>query len=182
MSSNTPLSNNIRVLRKKRNLSQEQLAARLGIKRSNIAAYESKNVEPRLRIILEMAKLFDIQLKTFIEKKLDQEDQYKRFKDEEEIRKNTARLPVTREIPPKKVVNSFKESSLKIRKILEGFKAFYQFRKERIKQKTPEISKLMFDIENFIQLTEHLLTQNEFVINSISPGDQKTGHEHESAE
>ena len=54
------LSKNLKFLRKSRQWSQEELARRLGIKRSNIAAYESKNVEPRLSLLLSMAKLFNV--------------------------------------------------------------------------------------------------------------------------
>lgn len=181
MAASTQLSNNIRMLRKKHDLSQEQLAEKLGIKRSNIAAYESKNVEPRLRIILEMARLFDIQLKTFIDKKLTRQDHYEGFQDDPWSDHGAAKSSGTGQIYGNKSVKTFIENSGKIRKILDGFKAFYQFRKERIKKKTPELTRLMVDIENFMQLTDYLLSQNEYMINTISPNDQLKGPEQEQA-
>lgn len=67
------LSKNIRYLRKSKKWSQEELALKLGIKRSNIAAYESKNVEPRLGLILQMAKLFNVNMAELIRVNIEEE-------------------------------------------------------------------------------------------------------------
>lgn len=159
------LSHNLKFLRKKNKISQEELATRLGIKRSNVAAYESKNVEPRLRIILEMAKLFNVSVKALIDSKI---------QDGEEVDLFEAKLfdnsPSNKEldITDNEDVNEFIDKSMKIRKVLEGFKSFYTFKKNAIKNKTPNKEKIIFDIDNFIQLMEHLLTYNETVIKAIS--------------
>jgi len=55
------------MLRKLNEWSQEELAERLGVKRSSIAAYESKNVEPRLKVIIEMAQVFNVSIVELIE-------------------------------------------------------------------------------------------------------------------
>ncbi|MFK7937183.1 MAG: helix-turn-helix domain-containing protein [Saprospiraceae bacterium] len=60
------LAKNILHLRKELQLSQEELAQKIECKRSSIAAYESKNVEPRLELLLRMAELFDIDFQQFI--------------------------------------------------------------------------------------------------------------------
>ncbi|WP_235296136.1 helix-turn-helix domain-containing protein [Portibacter marinus] len=158
------LAHNIRFLRKERNLSQEELSNLLDIKRSNIAAYESKNVEPRLRIIMEIAKIFDIDVATLIEIRLTPDSAYKPF--------NTTNTPSETElnldIRENGELQDFIEKSIKIRKVLEGFKAFYNFRKNGIEADSPEKEKIIFDIDNFIQLMEHLLNYNENVIKAMS--------------
>jgi len=161
----TPLANNIRFLRRKAGLSQEELAQQLGINRSNIAAYESKNVEPRLRIILEIARYFDISIKSLIENNLHFDSTYSAFILNRNNRIESEQVLQTYDI---KRILSFIEHSKKIRKVLEGFKAFYSFRKEHLKQIPPDRSRLIYDIENFIQLTEHLLSYNEKVVHTIS--------------
>ena len=164
------LSHNIRYLRRSKKYNQEDLAEKLGIKRSNIAAYESKNVEPRLRIILEIARLFNISVKSLIEGKLQEDQSHPPFATEEFV--ESMNTPQRLDINGNSDVEKFVSKSVKIRKVLEGFKAFYSFKKSAIKNATPGQEKLTFDIDNFIQLMEHLLAYNETVIKAISNSKQ----------
>jgi len=167
MSTNsTILSQNIRYLRKKSKMSQGELATKLGIKRSNIAAYESKSVEPRLRIVLELAKLFDVSVKALIDTPLDDTVSALPFKNETSTAGNEASLRTTDSDVQE--VKHFVDKTMKIRKILEGFKSFYLFKKSNIDTSVEGNEKLVFDIDNFIQLMEHLLAYNETVIKAIS--------------
>lgn len=166
--SKSVLAHNIRYLRKQKGISQEELAKLLEIKRSNIAAYESKNVEPRLSIILEIARLFDIQVQALIETKWE-ESSYPRNAQISGLREsNVINFDNNNEI------QEFVEKSTKIRKVLEGFKAFYGFKKENLDESFPNKDKLLFDIDNFLQLMEHLLNYNETVIRAIDGTDQQT--------
>lgn len=158
------LANNIRILRKSKGLNQEALAKAINIKRSNIAAYETKNVEPRLRIILELARFFNIEISTFLEEKLTEDSTFPPFSE-----------PITSPAPETVVidvdssnVNEFVTKSMKIKKILVGFKAFYSFRKSKLAELSPENEKIIFDIDNFIQLMEDLINHNEAMISLIS--------------
>lgn len=54
------LHQNIRCLRKKLNLSQEELANRIGLNRGNIASYENGTAEPRICNLLKLSNLFGI--------------------------------------------------------------------------------------------------------------------------
>jgi transcriptional regulator with XRE-family HTH domain len=160
-----PLALNIRYLRKRAGISQEALAKQLGIKRSNIAAYEIKNVEPRLRIILEIARFFKIDLKSLIQTIItDKNYDQLLSKSSSENHVSHPTIEINKEVD----VEEFISKSMKIRKVLEGFKAFYSFKKERTNISTPERDKLMFDIENFLQLMDHLLNYNESVIRVLS--------------
>jgi transcriptional regulator with XRE-family HTH domain len=53
------LSENIRFLRKQAGLTQADLAAKLGLKRPVIGAYEEGRAEPRLQTLRHMAQLFE---------------------------------------------------------------------------------------------------------------------------
>jgi len=151
------LSNNIKYLRKKLGYNQEQLAKALTINRSNIAAYEAKNVEPRLRIILMMSELFDVDLRTFLQTKIDDNVDLNDIKqsDKESKSNGSARLKT------KINLNAFVDKSVKIKKVLVGLKSFHQFRRSNLKEKTPEQEKILSDIDNFIMLMDHLLLNNE---------------------
>ncbi len=56
------LNESIRTLRKKPGPTQDQFAAKLGIKRSLIGAYEEGRAEPRLKLLQKMATLGGISL------------------------------------------------------------------------------------------------------------------------
>lgn len=56
------LSVNLRALRKKMGISQEELAARMGINRGNIASYENGSAEPKMAYMVKFSELFDVPL------------------------------------------------------------------------------------------------------------------------
>jgi len=159
------LSNNIKYLRKKLGLNQEQLAQALTINRSNIAAYEAKNVEPRLRIILEMSKFFDVDLKSFIQTKINDDIDLNTIKhsnnQSEKPPKNDAHLNTKIEL------DAFLDKSVQIKKILTGLKSFHQFRRNNLKERSSEQENILSDIDNFIMLMEHLLLNNEALVKSL---------------
>lgn len=60
------VSNNIKYLRKRFRLTQEQLAERIGIKRSLVGAYEEGRADPRLNNLATIAKTFNVTVDTLI--------------------------------------------------------------------------------------------------------------------
>ena len=54
------VSNNIKYLRKQMHLTQEQLAGKIGIKRSLLGAYEEGRADPRLNNLQKMADIFGV--------------------------------------------------------------------------------------------------------------------------
>lgn len=62
------ISENIRFLRKKMNLTQEQFAEQIGIKRSLVGAYEEGRADPRITNLINMALLFGTSVDIMISK------------------------------------------------------------------------------------------------------------------
>lgn len=62
------INNNIRFLRKRMGLTQEQFAQKIGIKRSVVGAYEEGRAAPPLETLLKMADLFGVTTDNFISK------------------------------------------------------------------------------------------------------------------
>lgn len=60
------LNENLRTLRKKLQLTQDELAQKLGIKRSLIGAYEEGRAEPRAELLQKMAALFGVTMEALI--------------------------------------------------------------------------------------------------------------------
>ncbi len=67
------LNENIRVLRKRLALTQDQFAQQLGIKRSLIGAYEEGRAEPKLELLQKMAEVFSISVDDLIGKEFTSE-------------------------------------------------------------------------------------------------------------
>lgn len=62
------ISNNIKYLRKKNKLTQEQFAGKINIKRSLVGAYEEGRADPRLHNLLNISAIFDVSVDMLISK------------------------------------------------------------------------------------------------------------------
>jgi len=60
------ISKNIKFLRKKRGLTQQEFADQVGIKRSLVGAYEEERAEPKYELLKIIASFFDISIDDFI--------------------------------------------------------------------------------------------------------------------
>src|ERR1700761_166030 len=65
------ISSNIKFLRKKKGLTQQQFADQVGIKRSLVGAYEEERAEPKYELLKTIALFFDISIDDFINEKID---------------------------------------------------------------------------------------------------------------
>jgi len=157
------LSQNLKYLRKENNYSQENLADEIGVKRSSIASYETKGIEPRLSVILKMAKLFNVSVGDLIGKDIESIDSIAPFDDQ--MQTESIEMKAIPKDPTE--FDAFINKSKRIKQVLEGFKSFYNFKKNNITNMTPEKEKVVFDIDNFIQLMDHLLDYNDNVIDIV---------------
>ncbi|MGN6179963.1 MAG: XRE family transcriptional regulator [Mucilaginibacter sp.] len=64
------ISSNIKFLRKKRGLTQQQFADQIGIKRSLVGAYEEERAEPKYELLKVIAAFFDISIDDFIKEEI----------------------------------------------------------------------------------------------------------------
>lgn len=160
------LSKNMRYLRKQHKLSQQQFADALGIKRSNIAAYETKNVEPRLSLIHQMANFFEVTLADLVITDLTQQ-----LVSPTQSIGSTASSQGSNEILSTKILDDLKQHNGKIQRMLEGFKVFYEYKKGlSIDGKGHE-----GDIDNFLVFIDHMLEYNRMVENLLYPDRQREG-------
>jgi len=68
--SNIP--SNIKFLRKKKGLTQQQFADEVGIKRSLVGAYEEERADPKYDLLKKIALFFDISIDDFINESIDE--------------------------------------------------------------------------------------------------------------
>lgn len=69
------ISENIKYLRKKKGLTQQQFADEVQIKRSLVGAYEEDRAEPKYDLLIKFASFFDLSIDELINQKID--DKYK---------------------------------------------------------------------------------------------------------
>ena len=60
------IPSNIKYLRKKKGLTQQQFADQLGIKRSLVGAYEEERADPKYELLKKIALFFDVSVDDFI--------------------------------------------------------------------------------------------------------------------
>jgi transcriptional regulator with XRE-family HTH domain len=68
--SNIP--SNIKFLRKKKGLTQQEFADELGIKRSLVGAYEEERADPKYELLTKIASYFDVSIDDFITETIDE--------------------------------------------------------------------------------------------------------------
>ncbi len=64
------LQQNLRLLRKRMKMSQEELASRVGLNRGNIASYENGSAEPKICNLLKLSSLFGVSIIDLTQKDL----------------------------------------------------------------------------------------------------------------
>lgn len=67
-------SSNLRVLRLSEGLSQTELAERLMINRNKLASYESRNIEPKLSVLIRFSRYFEILIEDLLKQAITTEN------------------------------------------------------------------------------------------------------------
>lgn len=166
------LSTNIKYLRKSKRWNQTELAEKLNIKRGSVASYESKNVEPRLSLIVKIAKLFDVRLVDLIEVNLSEQEGSRSFG---ATTAPTHRQGDTVEELFAKVdpadYTAFLEKSERMQKMIDGFRIFYKMKLHNYRNGSEEPNSIVGDMENFILLLEQISSTNHYLLKPTNPSD-----------
>ncbi|POY37520.1 transcriptional regulator [Solitalea longa] len=84
------ISQNLKYLRKRKGITQQQLADNLEVKRAVIGAYEEDRAEPKTELLIKMANLFSISVDEFISERINDKWFAKKEKTAEEEKNNAA--------------------------------------------------------------------------------------------
>ncbi|MCX6230153.1 MAG: helix-turn-helix domain-containing protein [Bacteroidetes bacterium] len=88
------IAENIRYLRKQKQLTQDDLASKIGVKRAMIGSYEESRAVPKLPLLQAMAYYFDVSLNDLLDKDLSKEEA-KRKKTVVDVSANNLRVLTT---------------------------------------------------------------------------------------
>jgi transcriptional regulator with XRE-family HTH domain len=151
------LARNLKLLRKMKGISQQQLAKALGLKRNNIASYESGIVEPGPHRFLALARFFRIDPVALFTTDLT-EHPVDKLSDEE--------TRLQDELPAGEL-DAFITKTMDLQKVIEGFREFYKVKKQHQASDDPTLSSLNNDFENLLEILKKLLDANWDLIHSL---------------
>lgn len=166
-SSKTYLSKNLRYLRKKLKISQEKLSSDLSITRNKIASYESRNIEPKLDLISEIADYFKIRIDDLIKTRITDDNYLSLIKsDSPQYKAQPEAVELIINLDKKNALKNFISENIKIGKIINGFKAFQEIRKENDLE-AKEIAQLMEVMDYLMETNKNLIMEINSTIEQI---------------
>lgn len=152
------LARNLKLLRKIKGVSQQQLANTLGLKRNIIASYESGIVEPTPERLLAIARIFKVEPLSFLT--VD-------FSDHPTEKLSEEKSPVQDEWLAEEM-DAFISQTMDLQKVIEGFKEFHKVKKQQQETKDdPTLNSLNNDFENLLEILKKLLDTNWDLIHSL---------------
>ena len=154
------LASNIQYLRKQRGISQAVLADQLDMTRSKIASYENGNAEPSALKLLALARFFHVGINQLIEADL------RLLAGRQE---GDAAINLQAELPSKeenhtRMIETFEQKAAKLRKIAEGFRAYYELEWSTPGKSVSDVAPLLKNYENVLLTLDCFVRSNEEVI------------------
>ena len=169
---------NFKYLRKQKKISQSELAAALSISRSKIASYEGRGVEPKLQLLIDMARYFDVSIEDLIGKDIEAtvndsgRSAVNKYQTESPTNEgsNQPETALYLNIDSDENLDKFLKDSTTVVKMLEGFKVFYEIKTEKtpLSEMSEDVKKAHHDIQNVMFLIDYLLEHNKNLITVLN--------------
>lgn len=158
------LHQNLRFLRKRLNLSQEELAGKVGLNRGNIASYENGTAEPRICNLLKLSSLFGISIMDITQKDLSNgrtleraNQAYQDWSSAEEA-----------------VFERFRQKSEEIKKVVEGLHACHQYKTKSFDTISKDMQVVLIHFEQLYDATQSLLCNHQTLLEYLDQFPEKT--------
>ncbi len=145
------LPENLRLLRKRFNWSQDELAEKIGLNRGNIASYENGTAEPKICNLVKFARLFSLSVYDLTHGNLKEEDSYRNA-----THRHTNGAPVM-------LTQSFEQLTKDAADFQDALKGLHCLVRLKINGNGELSSEVQFLKEQFEQLhgvAQHLLTNH----------------------
>lgn len=155
------LPQNIRYLRKRQELSQEELAGRIGLNRGNIASYENGTAEPKICNLLKFAHAFGISITDLTQKDLSREEIYKSASSSY----NAHAQPLIEEASA--IFDDFVHRAEELRHVMESLHTCHQFKVKSSGELTKEAQAMNNNFEQMYDLSAQVLLQHQEVLEFI---------------
>lgn len=151
------LATNIRLLRKRMGLSQQDLAERVGLNRGNIASYESGTAEPKICKLLRISNLFGVNTHDLTRHDLSEagrlEGAMAAFRDSENA--NQERMDL--------ILERIEE----IETVMGSVKNLYNYRSRDLELDHPDVKAVSHYYEQMFAIAETLLVEYRNLVNEL---------------
>jgi len=155
------LPQNIRYLRKRQELSQEELAAQVGLNRGNIASYENGTAEPKICNLLKLAQVFGIPITDLTQKDLSHNDLYQSA--------HNAYQSSTRPLfdDTAAIFDDFVERTEELRHVIESLHTCHQFKVKSATELSKEAQVMNSNFEQMYELASRALLNQQDLLEFI---------------
>lgn len=143
---------NIKYFRKQFNLSQCDLADKVGLKRGNIASYEKNIAEPKICNLIKLAEFFQVGISEIVLHDFTKGTMI--IKKEIE---NTAPLIDSD-------IEQVAEQSKEFENIISGIKCYHKFQMEKITEPSEEINLLSTEVNRLLSVSDSLMKAHNYLI------------------
>lgn len=151
------LSNNLRFLRQRLELSQQDLADRLGLNRGNIASYENGSAEPKIYNLLKISKFFCVHILDLTEQDLSEEQAYTKASS------RFANLSHT----DREVLESFAKQAEEVERFLESIYHCCQYTVNGLPEPGKEVQIMMTYVDQIHNAALQVLRQHQQLLGLI---------------
>lgn len=151
------LANNIRALRKRLGMSQEEFACKVGLNRGNIASYEKGTAEPKICNLIKIAHFFSVSIIDLLQKDLRCDKAFA-------IAGNNFHKISSNEHD---IIDQFAQNSDELNKVLQCFKILFAYKKKSLEESTPELQAMVVNFGELLCLTQTLMEKHAHLIEYI---------------
>jgi len=151
------LATNIRLLRKRMGLSQQELALRVDLNRGNIASYESGTAEPKICKLLRISNVFGVSTRDMT--RLNLADPLHL---EQAIRTHAEAQAADR-----KRIDALADRLVEMKMVLESVKNLYTFRSKQLDVGHPDVKALSHYYEQMQEVAQNVLKEHQDLLNQL---------------
>lgn len=151
------LNRNIKCLRKKLQLSQEELALRVGLNRGNIASYENGTAEPKICNLLKFSTLFGVSIVDLTQKDLSENDSYDVANAQFLEMSNTDKVQL----------NQFSKKAEEITEYIESLHCCHQFKTRALNDLPKDVQVILMQFEQLYEASQMLSRNHKALIDFI---------------
>lgn len=148
------MSKNLRHLRQRSNLSQEELAQQIGLNRGNVASYENGTAEPKICNLIKLSHFFEVSISDITQKNL--------AADVSLLEANLS-FRSESERPETEVIGDYIGKAEEISHVLNSIHACFCFKVNQMEDPPKHIQHLMSNYEQLFEVSQHLL-QNHLTL------------------
>lgn len=151
------LHKNIRCLRKRLNLSQEELANKIGLNRGNISSYENGSAEPKICNLLKLSNLFGVSMMDLTQQDLSKEEFLST------VNKNYQQISDGE----KKIVEQFSLKAQEIEEVFKGLHTCCRFKTSNLGELPKDTQILLSNFEQLHEAAQTLLCNHKALLDFI---------------